>query len=647
VEEKWEAMLRSVPHAPGVYQFRDARGKPLYIGKAVDLHDRVRQYCAGTDSRVQMVRRLMRKAEGVTFIVTDSEYDALVLEANLIKQFKPHYNTLLKDDKSFPYLKLTNEKFPRLVITRVFVPDQGTYWGPFTRVGALRATVRFIAGLFGVRTCALEIDGRKKYPKACLDYHLKLCTAPCVAYVSEKDYRAQCEALARFYSGHYGEVQAELQERMRAASEQLRYEQAAKYRDLLANLEKLVRRSRVVGKPGDDLDALGFTASGDHLLVVILQVREGRLIGSREFALDNSMEQTREALFADFLKQYYFHPPNIPGEILLPFRPEGEELLARFIAEKKGKALKFGVPRRGRKRELLEMAASNAEEKMRAYLVLAPKRREPGNAAGRLAEVFALEAPPRRIEGYDISNIQGKQASGAMVVFLDGLPESSEYRLFNIRLKETPDDFAMMREVVRRRLLRMLTDDRWADVPDVMLIDGGKGQLSAVLAVRDELAQDPSFSTEQQELLRWPRIIGLAKREETLVSHDPENGFCEMKLDATDPGLSLLVSVRDEAHRFCLKQHRARRRKAAVHSLLDEVPGVGPVRRKRLMKRFGSLEKMRQAGAEEIAATPGVSLQLAQRIYAALLEDAFVDIAVEEARLRRRLRLRPVPPPEE
>jgi len=647
VDVKWDAVLRSVPHAPGVYQFKDARGKPLYIGKAVDLHDRVRQYITQTDSRVAMVRELMRRAADLSFIVTESEYDALVLEANLVKQFRPRYNVMLKDDKSFPYVKLTAEEFPRVLLTRQWVPDGGAYWGPFTNVRALRATLKFVAGLFAVRTCSLEIDGRKKYPKPCLDYHLKLCTAPCVNYVSPEDYQVQCEALAKFYSGSYAEVQRTLAGRMQQASEQRRYEQAARYRDLLRSLERVVQKSRVVARKGDDLDALGFAASGDELMVVALQVRDGRLIGDREFVLANELELTREELLANFLQLYYFHPPNIPREILLPFVPAGLEILRRFVSAKKGSAVALTVPQRGRKRDLAELAATNAAERLRAHLVRAPQVREPGAAARILAEVLHLEQPPRRIEGYDISNIHGRQASGSLVLFQDGRPQPEGYRLFNIRLQQTPDDFAMMREVLRRRFLRMMTDDAWAQPPDLILLDGGKGQLSSVLAVRDELAGDPSFSSEQRELLSRFGVAALAKREELLYFVDEHGRFREVKLRATDPGLSLLVSVRDEAHRFCLKQHRARREKAAVRSVLDDIPGVGPVRRKQLLRRFGTLAGMRQAGADGIAQVPGIGLALAQRIYAALLEEAFVEIAVDEARIRRHLRLRPVPHPVE
>jgi len=643
MDERWEKVLGSLPAATGVYQFKDRHGKILYVGKAVNIRARVRQYFSGSDSRGAKMRRLVRRSEDVSYILTDNEFDALVLEANLIKQFRPAYNVMMKDDKSFPYVHLTDELYPRLLTTRQYRPASGSYWGPYTNLNAVRSTVKFAAGLFGVRTCKLELDGKRTFPKPCLDYHLKLCTAPCMNYVGREDYAAQCRALAEFFDGKYAAVRDLLQERMEKASERQAYEQAARYRDLLRHLQQVVARTQVAGKPADELDAIGFCASGENLMILVLQVRDGRLIGDREFVMQNELEQTKADLLANFLKLYYFHPPNTPREVLLPFAAADSNLLADFLSLQKKAKVVLNLPRRGYKREILEMAAANAEERLRSYLLKAPRRKEPGEAAKQLAELLSLSAPPRHIEGYDISNIQGRQASGAMVVFRDGRPEPSQYRLFNIRLKTTPDDYAMMQEVLRRRLLRMLTDERWSEVPDLIVLDGGKGQLSAVLKVVEELSQDPSFSTEQSALLMQPRIIGLAKREETIVTAQQDDGelrFEEIHLDETDVGLSMLIGVRDEAHRFCLKQHRRRRRQASVRSLLDSIEGVGPARRKKLLRKFGSTGRMREAGAEEIAKVPGIGLALAQRVYAALLEESFMDIAVEEMKWKRMIRLK-------
>lgn len=642
-----QKVLDSLPAATGVYQFKDRHGKILYVGKAVDIRARVRQYFSGSDSRGAKVRALVRRSTDVSYILTDTEFDALVLEANLIKQFKPAYNVMMKDDKSFPYIHLTADPFPRVVITRRFRAGSGNYWGPYTNLSAVKATVKFAAGLFGVRTCKLEIDGKRKYPKPCLDYHLKLCSAPCVSYVNSEDYAAQCRALGQFFDGRYAAVRELLEERMLKASQRQAYEQAARYRDLLRHLEKVVARTQVAGKPGDEMDAIGFTASGEDLMVLVLQVRDGRLVGDREFVMHNELNQTREEMLANFLKLYYFHPPNTPRELLLPFAPADFQLLADFLSLQKNRKVTLTLPRRGYKREILQMAATNTSERMRSYLLKAPRRKEPGEAARQLAEMLALPTPPQRIEGYDVSNIQGRQAAGAMVVFKDARPEPSEYRIFNIRLKTTPDDFAMMREVLRRRLLRMLTDERWSEVPDLILLDGGKGQLSSVLEVVEELSHDPAFSTEQTRALTQPRVVALAKREETIITAQPENGglqFKETHLNETDPGLSLLIRVRDEAHRFCVKQHRRRRQRASVRSVLDDIAGIGPARRKRLLAHFGSTRKMREAGLEEIAKVPGVSLTLAQRIYAALLEESFMDIAVEEMKWKRTIHLKRITP---
>ncbi|OPX21935.1 MAG: excinuclease ABC subunit C [Planctomycetales bacterium 4484_113] len=415
MQEKWEKVLSSLPAATGVYEFKDRHGRILYIGKAVDIRARVRQYFSGSDSRGGKTRQLVRSSADVSYILTESEFDALVLEANLIKQFKPDYNVMMKDDKSFPYVHLTNERFPRVVITRRYRPESGSYWGPYTSLRSVRATVKFAAGLFGVRTCKLEIDGKRKYPKPCLDYHLKLCSAPCVDYVTREDYIARCQALSEFFNGKYVAVRELLEERMRKASQRQAYEQAARYRDLLRHLEKVEARTQVAGKPGDELDAIGFTTSGETLMVLVLQVRNGRLIGDREFVLQNELEQSRQELLANFLKLYYFHSTNSPRDILLPFAPADMNLITEFLSLQKKAKVALTLPRRGYKREILQMAATNARERLRSYLLKAPRRKEPGKAEDRLAELLGLPAPPQRIEGYDISNIQGRQAAGAMV----------------------------------------------------------------------------------------------------------------------------------------------------------------------------------------------------------------------------------------
>ncbi len=657
MDARWKKILSAIPASCGVYEFKDARGKILYIGKALNLKSRVRSYFTDTRGNPPKVRRLLQRAADVTYIVTKNEFDALVLEANLIKQFKPHYNVLMKDDKSFPYIHLTREPYPRVVITRRYEPKRGEYWGPFTSMNEVRQAVKFVSGLFGVRTCKLEIDGKKFYDRPCIDYHLKLCTAPCTNYVTREEYLAQCQALSGFFGGRYGDVRRILEERMKTASANLAYESAARYRDLLRSVERVIHKTQVLGKPGDDLDALGVATFAEDQLVLVMQVRDGKLIGDQEFLLKNELGETQNSLLANFLKLYYFHPQNIPREILIPTPVDDATLLGQFLQKQKKGRVKLTVPERGYKARILELAEKNAAERMRRHKIRAERRAEPGEAERILQELFDLPAPPSRIEGYDISSIRGKHGTGSMVVFVNGKPEPKEYRLFSIRLKESPDDFAMMREVLRRRLVRMMTDEKWRAIPDLVLLDGGKGQVSAVLDVVKALTDDPSFSTEQKAPLAEIKFVGLAKAEEILIEAPKDDNeadssegdgerFKEIKLDETNPALSLLVKVRDEAHRFCRKLHLARRQKTSYRSVLDEVGGVGPAKRKRLLAKFGSTGRMREAGVEEIAKVPGIGLALAQRIYAKLLEESFMDVAVEEMKWKRVIRLKRVTPKE-
>lgn len=652
MEARWSKILAGIPEETGVYEFKDARGKILYVGKAVNLKSRVRSYFTDSRDNPQKIRELVQHAADVTYIVTKNEFDALVLEANLIKQFKPHYNVLMKDDKSFPYIHVTSELYPRVVITRRYEPKRGEYWGPYTNLSQVRQAVRFVAGLFGVRTCKLEIDGKKFYDRPCIDYHLKLCTAPCVNYVTREDYLTQCSALTGFFSGKYGDVKKMLEEKMKSASASLAFESAAYYRDLLKSVERVIQKTEVLGRPGDELDAIGVATFGEDHLVLAMQVRDGKLIGDREFLMKNELSETASSLLANFIKLYYFHPQNIPREILLPSLPDDAGLLEKFLERQKKVRVKLLVPERGYKAQILKLAQKNADERIRRYKIRAERHTKPGEAERVLQELFDLPTIPSRIEGYDISNIRGKQATGSMVVFVNGKPEPKEYRLFNIKLKETPDDFAMMSEVLRRRLVRMMTDEKWQAVPDLVLLDGGKGQVSAVLDVVKQLTADPGFSTEQKAPLTEIKFVGLAKAEETLIEAEVlESGkedyrFNEIKLDETNPGLSLLIRVRDEAHRFCRRLHLARRQKAVYRSLLDEVEGVGPAKRRRLLAKFGSTAKMREAGVEEIARVPGIGMTLAQRIYAKLMEESFMDIAVEEMKIKRVIRLKRVTPKE-
>lgn len=707
--------LRELPAQPGVYQMKDKRGRIIYIGKALSLKNRVPTYFQAGAEYDPRICHLVRKIADVDWIIVKSEIDALMLESSLIRQFKPYYNTFLKDDKSYPYVKITNEPFPRVMLTRRYLNDKARYWGPLTGVREVRSAVRFIAGLFQLRTCKLELDGKQFFPKPCLDYHLKLCSGPCAQYISREDYLLLVGYAVDFFNGHYARVVEELKRRMNEASERREYENAARYRDLIAATERTVARQRVIGKPGENLDVLGLARSNDKACVLVLPVRDGRLVGDRKYVLNCRMEESGDdEVLASFLKVHYANPLNVPPELVLPYQPAEAGLLAQWLGRLRNQAgeeaepaeqatvptkipvgrtavsagkkatgkskqgtantdgmpeaggvdaaasrpdgasglpdaavkpsparqesIAFTVPARGHKAELLALAMRNAQERLHTELLeqVDDFVITPGQKA--LAEHLGLGDFPRRIEGYDIANLQGKQATGAMVVFIGGRKASAEYRLFNIRLKDTPDDYAMLRETLRRRLARLLTDPSWSTAVDLVMIDGGKGQLGVARQVLDELLDAPDYSSGQKEVLADIKLCSLAKQEE-LIYHYGDNGdVIELRLARTDPGLRLLVAVRDEAHRYGNAQHTRLREKAAQLSVLDTIPGLGPVKRAALLKHFGSVKRLREAELEEIAGVKGIGPFMAAHIRKYLDRDA--QLEAHKTEIKREMRIK-------
>jgi excinuclease ABC subunit C len=681
------AKLRELPDSPGVYQMKDRRGRIIYIGKALSLKNRVPTYFHDSARHDPRISHLVRRIEDVDWIVVPSELDALMLESSLVRQWQPMYNTMLKDDKSYPYVKITSEPFPRVMLTRRYVNDGGRYWGPMTSVSQVRSAVRFIAGLFQLRTCKLEIDGEKKYQKPCLDYHLKLCSAPCVEYINREDYATLVGYAQDFFNGNYGRVVAEVKQRMWQASEARQYEAAARYRDLIAAAEKSVARQRVIGKPGENLDVVGLAHSRDKACVLLMPVRDGRLIGDRKFILNQRMEDAAgNDVLSGFIKLHYANPLNVPPEIVLPREPAEAQLLATWLGRLRGQAeagieamktepprsgdvpvaeqpvgtspaptkdgsrdfsrgeedpatevaatdregnssrppfrrVSFTYPQRVHKADLLKLALKNAEERLHTELLGVQEDFviTPGQRA--LAGHLGLAEPPRRVEGYDIANIQGQQATGAMVVFTGGRKDSAEYRLFNIRLKQTPDDYAMLQETLRRRLIRLMTDGKWDREVDVVMIDGGKGQLSAVRQVFDELSDSPDYSSEQKEKFEGIKLVSLAKQEELVYHYGEEDAVEELRLERTDPGLQLLVKLRDEAHRYGNAQHQKMRDKVMRASVLDTIPGLGDARKTALLKHFGSVKRLREADEEELAEVPGIGVHMAAHIRKCLDRD--------------------------
>jgi len=674
-----DSKLKELPDSPGVYQLKDKRGRVIYIGKALSLKNRVVTYFQSGARYDPRIAQLVKRIADLDWIVVPTELDALMLESSLIRQFKPHYNTMLKDDKSYPYVKITvNEPYPRVMLTRRYLNDKAKYWGPLTSVTQVRSAVRFIANLFQLRTCKLELDGKEFMQKPCLDYHLKLCCGPCANYISRAEYRKLVMSAVDFFNGHYSRVRAELAQRMQQASEERQYENAARYRDLLAAVDKSFGRTRVVGKPGEDLDVVGLARSRDKACVLIMPMRDGRLVGDRKYVLNHRLEDSAESdVLAGFIKLHYANPLNVPPEMVLPHEPQDAELLRqwlgrlRYSAEvdqdtslggatdgkqrKSGKRngdkataqaedqaaarrVVFTLPQRGHKRELLAIAMRNAEERLHTvllgdsgdYVVTAGQR--------ALSEHLQLAEIPRRIEGYDIANIQGKQATGAMVVFIGGRKAPQEYRLFNIRLKDTPDDYAMLRETVSRRLRRLLTDPKWDAQLDLMMIDGGKGQLNCVRQVIEMMLSSPDYSAEQREKLEAIKLCSLAKQEETIYHYGDDSGILELKLPPTDEGLRLLVAARDEAHRYGNAQHQRLRDKAMKLGVLDTIPGLGPIKRGALLAHFGSIKRIREATAEELAEVEGIARHLAEHIRKYLDRDEELEEA--KAEIKREMKIR-------
>jgi len=664
-----DTKLKELPNSPGVYQMKDKRGRVIYIGKALSLKNRVPTYFQASARHDPRIAQLVTRIADFDWIVVPTELDALMLESSLIRQFKPYYNTMLKDDKSYPYVKITvNEPYPRVTLTRRYLNDKAKYWGPLTNVTQVRSAVRFIANLFQLRTCKLELDGKEFMQKPCLDYHLKLCSGPCANLISRTEYRRLVMSAVDFFNGHYSRVRDELAQRMQESSEERQYENAARYRDLLAAVDKSFGRTRVVGRPGEDLDVIGLARSQDKACVLIMPMRDGRLVGDRKYVLNHRLEDSAESdVLAGFIKLHYANPLNVPPEMVLPHEPQDAELLRQWLgrlrysaekdmnsAESEGqrsknaagatatdlpmRSITFTFPQRGHKRELLAIAMRNAEERLHTVLLGDSGDFVVTSGQQALAEHLQLAEIPRRIEGYDIANIQGKQATGAMVVFTGGRKAPQEYRLFNIRLKDTPDDYAMLRETTGRRLKRLLTDPKWDTQVDLMMIDGGKGQLNCVRQVVEGLLGSPEYSADQRVKLESIKLCSLAKQEETIYHYGDDNGIIELKLPPTDEALRLLVAVRDEAHRYGNAQHQRLRDKAMKLGVLDTIPGLGPIKRGALLAHFGSIKRIREATVEELAEVKGIAYHLAEHIRRYLDRDEELEEA--KAEIKREMKIR-------
>lgn len=618
ISEALNRVLEGLPAKSGCYLMKDEEGRVLYVGKAVNLRNRVRSYFQASAQHSRKTGEMVSRVADIDWIVVGSELEALILEMNLIKRHRPKYNVRLKDDKRYPYVKVHwADPFPKVTVTRRLVDDGSRYYGPYTSVWAVHQTLDVLRRIFPYLTCDRVITGEDQ--RACLYYDIKLCQGPCIGAVDRDTYRSMIADLCRFLEGHTEPIVSRLEEEMEQASANLEYEKAAAIRDQLEAIDKVVEDQKVVSKQKIDSDVIAFARDEKEACVQVFFIRAGKLIGREYFVLEGTDQAEDEEILESFLKQFYGKSPFVPARVMLPREIAEARIIESWLTQRrKGEAkVQLTVPRRGRARELVELAAENAADTLamlRAQWEL--DRTKQVEALSELMEALALADPPNRIECYDISNLQGTAAAGAMVVFEQGVPNKSLYRKFNIKTVSRQDDYASMEEVLRRRFRRyqiaqeerekpgFKLDQGFGLLPDLLIVDGGRGQLNRALEVLEDF-----------DLRDRVPAVGLAKSHEEL--HLPDNPD-PVVLPRRSRGLFLVQRLRDEAHRFAVGQHRTRRRHSTLRSKLDSVRGIGPARRKALLTTFGDIEGLRTAKVEELTTVPGISEKLAQRVKKAL-----------------------------
>ena len=613
-----EEELKKLPRKPGVYIMRDDKDVILYVGKAINLHNRVRSYFRENIGRGPAIDQMVSLIARFEYIVTDSELEALVLENNLIKENSPKYNTLLKDDKTYPYIKVTvGEDYPRILFSRTMKKDKSRYFGPYTSAAAVKDTIELLNKLYQLRTCNRVLPRDIGIERPCLNYHIKQCLAPCQGYVSKEEYRQQVAGALEFLNGNYSPILKDLEEKMKKAAEAMEFEDAARYRDLLSSVRQVSQKQKITEGVGEDKDILALYQDETEAVVQVFFVRDGKLIGREHYYMTHVPENNKPAILQDFVKQFYAGTPFIPRELMLQYEIEDAELIEKWLSERKGSRVYLKVPKIGSKEKLVELAAQNAK------LVLSQDReklkREEGRTIGAVKELSDLLQLPltgtARMEAYDISNINGFENVGSMVVYEKGKPKRSDYRKFKIKSVSGPDDYACMREVLTRRFRHGMEESKeleeqemdqeygsFTKFPDLILMDGGRGQVNIALSVLEELEIDIP-------------VCGMVKddnhRTRGLYYHN-----IELPIDTHSEGFKLITRIQDEAHRFAIEYHRSLRSKTQVKSVLDDIPGVGPARRKALMRHFKSLEEIRQASVEELMEIPEMNERTAEEIVA-------------------------------
>ncbi len=591
-----EEELKKLPSKPGVYLMHDDKDAIIYVGKAISLKNRVRQYFQSSRNKGVKIEQMVTHIARFEYIITDSELEALVLECNLIKEHRPKYNTMLMDDKTYPFIKVTvQEDFPRVLFARQMYKDKAKYYGPYTSAGAVKDTIDLIHKLYGIRTCNKQLPKMQGKERPCLNYHIHQCPAPCQGYISKEEYAKSVKKVLTFLNGDYAPILKELEEKMLAASEAMEFEKAIEYRELLNSVTKIAQKQKITSSDMEDKDVIAMSVDQHDAVVQVFFIRDGRLIGRDHFCLRIANGDSRPDVLSAFIKQFYAGTPYIPREIMLQYEIEDAALIEEWLSGRKGQKVHIQVPKKGQKEKLVELAKKNAD------MVLMQDRerirREEGRTIGAMKEIASLLNLPKleRVEAYDISNISGFQTVGSMVVFEKGRPKRSDYRKFRIRGVQGADDYASMEEVLTRRL------SHYENYPDLIMMDGGRGQVNIALKVMQQLN------------IEVP-VCGMVKddkhRTRGIYFHN-----IELPIDRDSEGFRLVTRIQDEAHRFAIEYHRSLRSKEQVHSVLDDIPGIGPARRKALMKAFQTLEDIKSATEEELAEVEGMNSRSARQVF--------------------------------
>ena len=611
-----EEELKKLPASPGVYIMHDKHDEIIYVGKAISLKNRVRQYFQSSRNKTAKIEKMVSRIARFEYIITDSELEALVLECNLIKEYRPKYNTMLKDDKAYPYIKVTvEEPFPRILFSRMMKKDKNRYFGPYTSAGAVKDTIDLIHKLWKIRTCSRNLPKDMGKERPCLNYHIKQCSAPCQGFISEADYRTSVEQAVEFLNGHYGPVLSMLKQKMMDASEEMDFEKAIEYRELLNSVKQVAQKQKITSQSMEDRDIIAMARDDEDAVVQVFFVRDGKLIGREHFHVSASTAEEDGQILGSFIKQFYAGTPFIPREIWTQQEFDEMGLVGQWLTKRRGQGVKFVIPKKGQKERLVELAAKNA------LLVLSQdkekiKREELRTigAMNQIGEWLGLSGV-RRIEAFDISNISGFESVGSMVVYEDGRPKRNDYRKFRIKTVQGPNDYASMEEVLTRRFEHGLEEKKeysgdtegnrlgsFTRFPDLIMMDGGRGQVNVALKVLRELGLDIA-------------VCGMVKDDR----HRTRGLYfqnVEIPIDRHSEGFKLITRIQDEAHRFAIEYHRSLRSKSQVHSVLDDIEGIGPARRKALMRRFKTPEAVRDASFEELAETEGMNRRAAENVYA-------------------------------